>query len=260
MIVFLNGNFMDETSATVHITDRGLMIGDGIFDTLLAENGALVDASLHHARLARHGAVMGMDIDTAPLAQTAAELLTRNHFTNGRYAVRTTVTRGPGARGLAAPENPALTIIMRATPAPPSAVRPPRLVTIQTVRRNEGSPLSRIKSTQYGDSMLALMAAQKAGADDALLLNNAGNVACASTSNIYILRDDEWLTPRLEDGAMDGVNRARLLQSGAVREARITAPMLLNCDAAALSNSIAGIRPVEKLDGRTLEHTRVPRA
>lgn len=259
MIVFLNGNFMDENDATISITDRGLMIGDGVFDTMLAENGTLVDISLHHARLARHGAVMGMAIDTAPLAATAAQLLNRNQFTNGRYAVRTTITRGPGARGLAAPENPALTIIMRATPAPSSAIRPPRLVTVQDVRRNEGSPLSRIKSIQYGDSMLALMAAQKAGADDALLLNNAGNVACASTSNIYILRDDEWLTPRLEDGAMDGITRARLIAAGAVREARITAAMLLNCDAAALSNSIAGIRSVEKLDGRTLDCTHAPR-
>lgn len=259
MIVYLNGFFMDEGKATVSITDRGLTIGDGVFDTMLAEDGLLMDAPLHYARLVRHGAVMGMTIDTDPFAKAAAQLLADNGFTQGRYAVRTTITRGPGPRGLAAPENPALTVIMRATPTlpPPS---PPRLALVHDVRRNEGSPLSRIKSINYGDSMLALMAAQKAGADDALLLNNAGNVACASTSNVYVRYDDEWLTPGIDDGAMDGIARARLIAAGFVREARITAPMLLDCEAMALSNSIAGVRPVEKLDSRTLDCTRIPGA
>lgn len=257
MIVYLNGAFIQENNAMVSVIDRGLTIGDGVFDTMLAEGGALVDAPLHYARLSRHGAVMGMAIDTAPFAAAASRLLIENEFAQGRYAVRTTITRGPGPRGLAAPESPAMTVIMRATPAP-SVPRPPRLALVHDVRRNEGSPLSRIKSTNYGDNMLALMAAQKAGADDALLLNNAGNVACVSTSNVYVRRDGEWLTPRMEDGAMDGIARARLIADGFVREARITAPMLLNCDAMALSNSIAGVRPVEKLDGRTLDFTRIP--
>ena len=242
MIAWVNGVFLDDAAASVPVTDRGLTLGDGVFDTLLAVDGAVIDAPAHFSRLQRHAAVMGIAVDSAAWEKTAASLLTRNGFIAGRHAVRTTVTRGPGARGIAVPENAAPAVIMRAAPAPaPSG--PARVIVARHVRRNEGSPLSRIKSLNYGDNVMAWREAAAAGADDALMLNNAGHVACATASNVFAHIDGAWVTPPLADGAMDGIVRASLLADGFAREETITAAMLARAGDILLTNSIAGKRP-----------------
>ena len=251
MIVFFNGTFMAEEDAHIALNDRGLTLGDGVFDTMLAVDGQLVDGPAHYERLARHAAIMGIPCAPKTLPENAVELLRRNNFTSGRHAIRTTITRGPGARGLRPPEHPSVTIIMRAAPVPAPA-HAPVMVTAQSVRRNEGSPLSRIKSLNYGDNIIALMEAQRAGADDAVILNNAGHAACATASNIYALCDGAWLTPRLEDGAMDGIGRAQLIAQSRVRESIINVTMLSQCDGLMISNSLMGLRAVAMLDGRML--------
>lgn len=258
MIVYINGQFMDESAAGIGITDRGLTLGDGVFDTMLAIDGACIDIDMHYERLARHAAKIAISIDTAPLRATAQDILRQNDFISGRHAIRTTVTRGPASHGLAPSAATMPTIIIRATPVPPASSAAPRLIVAQSVRRNERSPLSCIKSLNYGDNIIAATEARNAGADDALLLNNAGNAACASAANIYVLAGDEWLTPYLADGAMDGITRAHLLATGRVREATIGCDMLRTCSAIALSSSIAGLRGAATLDERALDTARLP--
>ena len=251
MIVYFNGAIITEDSAHIALNDRGLMLGDGVFDTMLAIDGQPVDGTAHAERLARHAAVMGIPFDGAGLPENTVELLCRNQFTSGRHAIRTTVTRGPGARGLLPPEQPSVTVIMRAAPVPAPSL-PPAMITAHGVRRNEGSPLSRIKSLNYGDNIMALMEAKRAGTDDAVILNNAGNAACASASNIYVLCNGQWLTPRLEDGAMDGIGRAQLLAQGRTREDVVDGDQLSQCTALAIGNSLMGLRAATMLDGRAL--------
>ncbi|MBU0859685.1 MAG: aminotransferase class IV [Alphaproteobacteria bacterium] len=259
MIVWQNREFIEEAAAGIGITDRGLTLGDGVFDTLLALDGVPQEGAAHFARLQAHAQILGMAIDTAQFERTAQDLLARNQFTKGRHAVRTTATRGPGKRGLMVPADPAYTLLMRASPVP-TAGGPVRLITATSVRRNEGSPLSRIKSLNYGDNILALMEARAHGADDALMLNNAGNAACASAANIYVQVGDDVLTPPLADGAMDGIVRARLIAQGFAREQTITAAMLAQCGGMMVSNSTMGVRPVVAFNGRDLEPMTGPAA
>lgn len=248
MIVWHKGEFVAETAVSITPADRGLTLADGVFDTLLAVDGVPQEAAAHFERLRHHAAVMGIMVNTADFAAQAAVLLRVNNFTAGRYALRTTITRGPGTRGIAIPEDPAPTIIMRATPASPrpdasGPALPVRLIVAQNVRRNEGSPLSRIKSLNYGDNIVAWREARAAGADDALMLNNQGNLACATASNIFVMIDGRWLTPPLPDGAMDGIVRARLLRERFATEQTITAALLSQAGGIILSNSISGPRP-----------------
>ena len=251
MIIYFNGSFIKETDAHIAPTDRGLTLGDGVFDTMLAIDGQPVDGPAHAQRLARHAAVLGIPCVCENLAQIVTELLDRNGFIGGRHAIRTTVTRGPGVRGLQPPAQPAVMMIVRAAPVPAPA-HPPAIITARDVRRNEGSPLSRIKSLNYGDNIIALAEAKMAGADDAVMLNNAGHVACASASSVYVLCGGVWLTPRTEDGAMDGIGRAHLLAQGRVREGIVTGAMLAGCAALATGNSLMGLRAAVTLDGRAL--------
>lgn len=240
--VFMNGEFVDEPDAGVSIVDRGLTLADGVFDTMLVVNGQLQDARPHFSRLRRHAAIMGIHLvyEDDDLIAAASRLLSENKYLSGRHALRTTLTRGPGERGLAVPENPQPTLIMRASLAPPSSGKPVRLAISTVTRRNEFSPLSRIKSLSYADHILALREAVDKGADDAIILNTDGHIACATASNIFIREGDRFVTPPLTDGVLDGITRAKIISERNVAEESITSERLNSADEVILSNSIKG--------------------
>lgn len=242
MIIWHNGAFHPETASAVGVTDRGLTLGDGVFDTMLAVDGALQAAEAHGQRLKRHAAVIKLFFDL-DFTATALALLERNGFTQGRFAIRTTVTRGPGERGLAPPVHPQPTIIMRASHAPEPA-KTVRAIISKTVRRNEHSPLSQIKSLNYGDNLLALMEAKDKGADDAILLNGAGHACCASAANIFILEGCRYMTPPLSDGVLDGITRAQFMAEYAAVEQSIDETRLRGADKIIFTSAIAGVREV----------------
>ncbi|MCK6418707.1 MAG: aminotransferase class IV [Alphaproteobacteria bacterium] len=248
MILWHNGVFKDE-GAVFSAADR-LRLGDGVFDTMLAVDGKPVFAAEHFERLGRHGEILGIKIP-ALSSSLVHDLLQKNALTKGRIAINTLVTRGPSARGLASPENPQTQIVMSVSPLPDS-FPPIHAVIARTVRRNEGSPLSRIKSCNYGDNILALREAEAQGCNDAVMLNNAGYVAGMTTANIYIQQGDRLLTPPLADGALAGIIRQKLIAAGHAVEARISLEMLAQAMHITLSNSLRGLQAVVSLDGKDL--------
>lgn len=226
--------------------DRGLTLGDGLFETLLSRDGALVLLDEHLARMARGCAVLGLsapDIGEARrLCEEAADTVP------GRAAVRLTLTAGSGGRGLDRLAAPVPRLVATASPAP----RPdtPAVLVTATVRRNEGSVVSRLKTLSYLDNVLAREAARAAGADEALMLNNAGEVACAAAANIFWLRGERLFTPALECGALDGIMRAQVLGAGLeVTQTRAGRAELNEADAIFLTSSLIGIRAVGRIDG-----------
>lgn len=252
MIVFLNGHFVEENEAALSVTDRGFTLGDGVFDTMLATGGALIDADAHFARLIDHATVLKIPVsmNVADFKNTAHQLIASSAVQP--TAIRTAISRGAGERGLAPPDRAQPTILMRTSPAPDPAKMPlPHLIIAQGVRRNEHSPLSRIKSSNYGDNILALLEAKDNGADDAIMLNTAGHVACATASNIFVQIGGTLYTPPLRDGAMDGITRRKLLPRA--REKSISTEDLTNAEAIYLTSSIMGVRAAATLDGVTLK-------
>lgn len=252
MIVYLNNTFIDINKARIGATDRGFTLGDGVFDTMLCVNGAPQDFKLHMSRLLAHAAVLRINTThtVESLEPVATALLRRNGFKSGRHVLRTTLTRGPGERGLFPPETPTPTLLMTLSPAPESALVHAAIAT--GTRRNGHSPLSRIKSLQYGDNLLALLEAKERGANEALIMNTEDHVVCGSTSNIFILEEDRVLTPPLSDGALDGITRAGIMRTIRVKEHSLTVERLRMAEGIYLTNSVYGIRPVEMLDGQPM--------
>jgi branched-chain amino acid aminotransferase len=115
-------------------------------------------------------------------------------------------------------------------------------------RRNEYSPLSRIKSTNYLDSILARDEAQRHGADDALLLNTAGHIAEATAANLFIVTQGQMLTPPLSDGPLEGTMREEVISAAAVRERSLSVADVTGADEVFLSNSL-GLQPVIEIAG-----------
>lgn len=242
-VFYYNGSFVSADSACIQATDRGFLLGDGVFDTLLAIDGQPQSHQAHFDRLSRHAALMGLPVPGLDFADSVKDLLSRSGYTKGRHAVRTTLTRGSGPRGLAVPNEVSPLLMIGASPVPD--FKPEiKVILSRSVRRNEGSPLSRIKSLNYGDSVLAMQEAQQANADDAVLLNNRGEVCCLTASNIFIREQGKYVTPALPCGVLDGIGRGAMIASGEAAEDVITQERLLLASEIYCLNSLTELRRV----------------
>lgn len=249
-LAWLNGALEPLDQARIDPTDRGFLLGDGLFETLRAERGAPLHASRHLARLRAGAAVLAIPLpwpDDALIDAMAAVLAGLAHQ---EAALRLTLTRGLGPRGVLPPEAPRPTCLMTAAPLPPPPL-PARVVTASVTCRNEQSPLSRLKTLNYLDSILARQEAASLGADDAILLNTAGRVAEATAGTLFISLCGETLTPPVSEGALPGIARALLLESGAAIERPVTRADLALADSAFIANSLHR-RAIRWLDGKEL--------
>jgi branched-subunit amino acid aminotransferase/4-amino-4-deoxychorismate lyase len=235
----------------IPVDDRGLTLGDGLFETVLALEGSMVAPGAHLDRLAEGCAVLGLP---APDRAAAIALMEAAIAAAPapRLAVRLTVTAGSGGRGLVRPDSPDLRLFATAAPAP-EPTGPARLIT-STVRRNEGSPASRLKTLSYLDNVLARREAQAAGVEEALMLNGAGQAACASAANIFWVAGGRLFTPALDCGVLAGVMRGQVIGLAAllgVQTLEIRAPpqAVAEADGVFLTSSLIGVRPATELDG-----------
>jgi branched-chain amino acid aminotransferase len=253
--VWLDGRLTEEPALSP--ADRGFTLADGVFETIRCRAGVPLWLPDHLARL-RHGASqlgIPLSLDDRLIARGIADLLAARGLAEA--AVRLTLTRGPAAqRGLWPPGEPVRPTLL-ATAAPLRAPGPVRVTVARITRRNEHSPLSGMKSLNYGDNLIARREAAGRGFDDALLLNTSGALACASVANAFVRLDGRWRTPPLRDGVLPGLARARLLALLPAEEARVMPHDLARVEAMILANSLA-LTPVTALDDRDLGEVRLP--
>lgn len=258
MIVWHQGALRPIEAVRIDPNDRGFLLADGVFETMRARDGRILRLERHWARLSDGARLLDipLPLDESGLAAAARELLLANGFARGEAALRLTLTRGPGPRGLAPPERPTPTLLLAAFPMP-EPVAPARAVLVKAVRRNELSPSSRIKSTAYLDSILALREAVAAGGDEAFLCNTAGRLACAAAANLFLVVEGRIWTPSVGEGALPGVTRAVLLERARAEgwltvEAEVPRHLLARAEEIFTTNALRGIRPVASVDGRPL--------
>jgi branched-chain amino acid aminotransferase len=257
-MMWLNGALVADDQARLSPADRGFLLADGLFETMRAESGRVRRLAAHLARLHQGIATLGLPIPLGDdgIADALAATLAANALSDRAAALRLTLTRGPGPRGLLPPESaqPTLMIAAFSMPAPRG---PAHAMLVTSVRRNEHSPTSRLKTLAYLDQILALREARSAGADEAILRCTAGRLACASAANLFLVVDGRVLTPPIDDGALPGVTRERLLEiAPATRIAAMASPLpveaLREASEAFVTSSLAGIRPIGTLAGRAL--------
>jgi branched-chain amino acid aminotransferase len=124
-------------------------------------------------------------------------------------------------------------------------------------RRNEYSALSRVKALPYLDNLLALSEARAHGADEALLLNTRGTVACATVANVFVIRHGRLETPPVSDGALPGTMRALVLslatQAGlAPVETSLDVNDLAGAEEVLLTNSVSRAMEANTCNGLPL--------
>ena len=246
----------------IPLDDRGLLLGDGLFETILWSEGQLEHLDAHAKRLARGCKALGLPPPDPDALETAAlDAVDAAGLHADRAAVRLTWTAGSGGRGLDRPELPAPRLFASAA-ASPAPSTPARLATV-AVRRNEGSPASRHKTLNYLDNVLARREARTSGADEALMFNNRGEVAGGAAANLFWFEGDTLLTPALECGVLDGVMRGLVIDRAArlgIAVHEVTATDLEGATGVFLTNSLIGVRPVHSIDGApVIAHSAVRR-
>ena len=257
MKVWLNGSITDAEAARVPVTDRGLLYGDALFETFRTYSGVPFRLEGHLARLASSGQLFNLKLPltAGEVRAIVGQLLSANRLTDA--VVRLTVTRGTleGPLGLDEPQSPNVFITLREPAYPPELYRRGMKLVTATVRRNSLSPLSRHKTANYLDALLARREARSAGADEALMLDEAGNVAECTTANVFAVRDDVVLTPPLGAPILPGVTRAVVLElcqrlSIKTRQEPCAPDLLRGASEVFITNSVLELAPVTTLDGK----------
>ena len=248
MTVWCNGQFVDHL--TLDPAERGLMLGDGIFETISVREGRAIWLDEHLARLQLAAGELGLSHDIKIIRVAVDSLLARSQSPN--EVLRLTLTRGPTRRGLAAEgEKPSLIISLNSfdTAKLPNSAR----LATSIIRRNTTSPASRLKTLSYIDAIAAAREVS-AHADDALMLNTDGNVASTTVANIFLLKGKKLITPADDQAILHGITRGKLIlghsKLGINVESRIIKPAeLLSADAVFLTNSLRLAVPVTSIDG-----------
>jgi branched-chain amino acid aminotransferase len=247
---WIDGTVRPESKSRISLLDRGLTLGDGLFETMLWTGEKLRFFDDHMARLAHGATSLNIPLPMSAEAIEAGLGAFAGRTKGEAAAVRLTLTRGEGPRGLLPPE-PALPHLF-ASLAPIRASFSPVTLRTVTITRNAGSPSARFKTLSYIDNVAAMAQARQAGADDGLMLDAHGHVACATSANVIVVIDGEAMTPPVEHGALPGIVRGRLLKAGLVQVAALKADHLARAETLFLTNALVGVRSVEAIDGRAL--------
>ncbi len=242
---------MATTMARIDPADRGFTLGDGLFETMLACAHQIRHLAAHLNRLRTGARVLRI-----PLVMTETELCTllnRTLFANhlSQAVLRLTVSRGPADRGLL-PQRASPTILITISPLSLRPSRPVEAVFATTTRRNQHSPLSRIKSLNALDNILARQEAADRGVEEAVLLNTAGRLAETTIANLFLVTEDGKVrTPPVADGALPGIMRANVMNQLGAIETHLLPDDLLQATEAFVTNAL-GVRPLVAVDGHTI--------
>jgi branched-subunit amino acid aminotransferase/4-amino-4-deoxychorismate lyase len=256
MVVFLNGKFLSEADAVVPISDRGFLLGDGLFETTRVAQGRPFRLAQHLERLLRGAEFFKIQLPNTPkeILKFAAELIEKNGLSEA--VLRVTLTRGPGARGYSAKGAGQPTLALTLHPLPPPTPDEPlqwSLIT-SSYRVPAGDALASFKTTSKMLHVLARMEAEAQGADEALLLNTNGEVAEAAGGNLFWVYHDKICTVPTGRGVLPGITRAVALEIcqalGLETNKRVIKPeMVRNAEGVFVTQSALGIVPVVAFDG-----------
>ena len=256
-LVFVNGERCPADGTHVSARDRGFTLADGLFETMRARGGVIFRADQHLRRLC--DGLRLIHIPEPPmlpswLAQAAAAADPQE------VSVRLTVTRGPGPGGLTPPEDlkPTVVIAVSSMPRFPESTYTAGLkATLARGRRNSRAMSAGLKTLAYTDAVLALIDAQRAGADEAIFLDEDGHCSEATASNLFICRDGVLRTPPTTCAALPGITRKTVLElaaaAGMRTDERAFGPAeLTSADEVFLTSSLRGLAPVTNIDGRPI--------
>ena len=251
LIASVNGTLIKENEAYISIMDRGFTLADGLFETMIARRNKVINFERHFDRLKSGASILDINIpEKELLLSNIFDVLDSNSL--DLSVVRLTMSRGYDyERGLTIHDS-IPSIVIRVSPHSVNEGNKVSL-TVSSIRRNEASPISNVKSISYVDSVIAKKQAIKNGFNDALLLNTKGNISCATSSNVFVVQGDFLITPPAHEGVLLGVTRSIIIENVASVHLKMIEqsikPDFNSFDEVFITNVVSGITSVSSIDG-----------
>ena len=259
ILIWLNGKIVPKQAATVSVYDSGFMLGDGVWEGLRLYDGTWAFADEHLSRLFEAAKAIDLDIGMTrdQLFQAVLDTQKANDMHTDAHA-RLMVTRGVKTRPFQHPslsrQGPTIAIIMEHSR--PSIARPIRLATVPHIR---GLPMTqdpKLNSHSKLNCILACIAAEKCGADEALMLDIHGFVNTTNACNFFIVRKGQVWTST-GDYCMNGITRQKVIDlcranDIPVFERNFSLVDTYGADEAFLTGTFRAQTPVSHIDGRVI--------
>jgi len=257
-LVYINGEIVSRDKAQILASDRGLLYGYGLFETMRSYKGRVFCLDRHLSRLVNSAGVLGIreSLEREKLELGVYRTLKANGLDDAR--IRLTVTAGEGSRGISLPTfgqlNTIITVEELALPSPDVYEKGLR-TSIVDIRRNSKSLVCYLKTLGYLENMLAHAEAVNDGSDESILLNVDGYVAECSASNIFIVETGGIVTPPVNAGVLPGITRGVVIEMAPkigikLAQEAVSVERLLKAEEVFITNSVIEIMPVASIDGR----------
>jgi branched-chain amino acid aminotransferase len=247
-VVWLDGELAPAEQARISPFDHGLLTGDGVFETLIVYGGEPFAVRRHLDRLAASCAGLGLDVpDRTVVADALRQVVMANGLTSAR--LRVTVTGGDSPLGSErGAGGPTVVVAGGALAAwPPTAD-----VVVVPWTRNERSAVAGLKTTSYGENVVALAHARAHDASEAIFANTRGDLCEGTGSNVFVAIGGRLVTPPLTSGCLAGVTRALVLELVDAVEEDLAVGALADADEAFLTSTTREVQPIRAVDGRVL--------
>lgn len=259
ILIWVDGALRPKAQAVVSVYDSGFMLGDGVWEGLRLYNGRWTFIDEHIDRLFEAAKAIDLDIARTreQVIQAVLDTQTANAMTTDAHA-RLMVTRGVKIRPFQHPslsrQGPTMVIIMEH-----SRPQIPRLIRLATVPHMRGLPMTqdpKLNSHSKLNCILACIAAEKAGADEALMLDAHGFVNTTNACNFFIVRKGQVWTST-GDYCMNGITRAKVIDlcranDIPVYERNFSLVDTYSADEAFLTGTFGAQTPVGMIDGRQI--------
>jgi len=254
--VYLNGKFISQKEASLSIFDRGLLYGDGVFESLRTYDGRPFLLEEHIKRLLKALKILRIKSPMSAKKLKLAVLKTLAINKLKESYLKIIVTRGVAsehglADSLALGKTNLIIIVQEQRPYHKKIFERGWKSIISSIKKPD-VPTAKIKSLCYLDNILAKMEARKAGAEEAILLDEAGNLAEGTISNIFIVKFGTIYTPPKEAPILAGITRERVIKLAKqaafkVIEKTITPKELYTADECFVTLSGPGVVPITKI-------------
>jgi branched-chain amino acid aminotransferase len=267
--VNVNGQIFDEAHAVISVFDHGFLYGEGIYETLRTYHGRPFLFDRHMRRLRASAAMMTLDVPLTndEVARRFSDTMAAAELgMNGREAyVRMLVTRGIGdlTYDPSACPVPSIVVIVKPQVDPPGEAyeRGVKVVLVSIVRNHPDSVNPLIKSNNLLNNALAMQEAVRRGGFEGVMRNYHGELAECTTSNLFVVRNGQVLTPPLDAGLLAGITREFLFEVGAaegivVQERTLRDSDLFEADEAFLTSTTREIVPIVHVDDRAVGNGR----
>lgn len=246
--IWVNGRLRETDEASVSVMDHGLTVGDGVFETLKAAGGTAFAMDRHLRRLARSARGLGLpEPDLDEVRQACEAVLAANPVPHGR--LRVTYTGGTSPLGSErGTTGPTLVVALGSASVRPDTTA---VVTVPWTRNEKGA-LAGLKTTSYGENVVALARAHEHGASEALFANTRGRLCEGTGSNVFVVLGGKLLTPPLDSGCLAGITRELVIEWAGAEEADLPFEVLGEAEEIFVTSSLRDIQGVHRVDDREL--------